>query len=574
MKKLLIFILCVCLLAGCFTACTGPWKDPGTSDPKQPDEGKTGQETPGEDYSETARLNVLWSAAGGTDGKFECVYQDYQSQIPDLLYDTLIKLDLEDNQKYVNRMADDWSVSEDELVYTFHIRDGLSWTDGEPVTADDFVFSLEAQLRGYGVQNERGSFAFIKGAAEFAGGTADSIAGVAADGQTLTITLDQPYSFFLRTLTTFCPYPRHGFPEDLDYAQFGTYPYWENPIHCGPYKLESVSFPDSCLLVRNDDWYGEKPGIQYVQGLSYSTGGADAASAAMIAGKLDLVHSNVYNDINFAQNVVDKNPEYAYAAFTAPYLRYFATNMVGSADEKWNTFMGEPEFRRALELAMDKEAIASYYPGQAVALSTMVNPAETYYNSDIPAFKQNLEEAKTLLEKVGYDGSTVRVAYYYDDQISMDIIDLVCQNLGEIGVKAEPILFAQDLANAIYETKNWDILYCGGNQLSGIENYNIVSTGAIYDKYLGNEADRDELFTQYIEQVLATTDQTEWKRLGDIMQENGIAYAAQIPVIAMNKIMVYNDAKWDFDENWVSGTDLAIYRNCDLRLEQWKLNKP
>ncbi|MDD3670783.1 MAG: ABC transporter substrate-binding protein, partial [Sphaerochaetaceae bacterium] len=120
-----------------------------------------------EDFSETGTLNVLWYAAGGTSGSFECVYRDYQSQVPDLLYDTLIKLDMEDTSKIVPRMADRWEVSADGLVYTFYIRENLNWTDGKPVTADDVVFSLEAQLRGYGIQNERGSFQFIKGAQEY-----------------------------------------------------------------------------------------------------------------------------------------------------------------------------------------------------------------------------------------------------------------------------------------------------------------------------------------------------------------------------------------------------------------------
>lgn len=526
------------------------------------------------DYSETARLNVLWYAAGGTDGAFECVYLDYQSEIPDLLYDTLLKLDMEDNLKYVPRMADRWEISEDGLVYTFHIRDGLNWTDGVPVTADDFVFSFEAQLRGYGIQNERGSFAYIKGAEEYLKGEADAIEGIAADGKTLTITLKQPYGFMMRTLATFVPYPRHLFPADVDYTQFATYDYWKFPIHCGPYILESVTFPDHCLLVRNDDWYGPKPGIKYVQGLSYETGGADAAAAAMIAGRLDLVHSNVYNDVNFAENIVDKNPDYAYNAFAAPYYRLFCTNLTGSADNKWNRFMANADFRKAINLAIDKQGIASYFPGQAVALSTAVNPRDPYYDTSIPLFERDVEKAKNYLASSGYDGSTLRIAYYYNDQITADIMDFVAQNLKEIGINTEIKLFSQNLYSAIYESKNWDILYAGANQMSGIENYAVVASGAVYDAYLGNVEMRDELFTRYIDEVRATNNPERLKELGAIMQRNGLEYGIPIPVIAMDKIMVYNDAKWDFDPAWLKGTDLAIYRTCDLRLESWKLLKP
>jgi peptide/nickel transport system substrate-binding protein len=561
MKKLLTVLLCLMVLVipSIFAA------------------GQTEQapaQTAEVDYSETGRLNVLWFAAGGTDGTFECVYRDYQSQIPDLLYDTLIKLDMQDNTKLVPRMADRWEVSADGLEYKFYIRENLNWSDGVPVTADDFVFSFEAQLRGYGIQNERGSFAYIVGAEEYFNNEADSITGIKADGKVLTITLKQPYGFMMRTLATFVPYPRHGFPEDVDYKRFGTYDYWKFPVHCGPYVLESVRFPDYCLLVRNEDWYGPRPGIKYVQGMSFETGGNDAAAAAMIAGRLDLVHSNAFNDINFAENVVRQNPDYAYNAFAAPYYRLFVTNLTSSADGKWNKFMADANFRKAINLALDKEGFASYFPGQAVALSTAVNPRDPFYDQSIPLFKRDVETAKKLLAQSGYDGSTVRIGYYYNDQIHHDLMELAAQNLREIGIKAEVQLYTQDLFSAIYERKNWDILYAGANQMSGIENYGVVVPGAVYDMYLGNTEILTDLFGRHMKAVLATNDPEELRQLGYTLQRNGLEFGSPIPVIAMDKIMVYNDAKWDFDPAWLEATDLAIYRTCDVHLETWKLLKP
>ena len=526
-----------------------------------------------EDFSETGTLNVLWYAAGGTSGSFECVYRDYQSQVPDLLYDTLIKLDMEDTSKIVPRMADRWEVSADGLVYTFYIRENLNWTDGKPVTADDVVFSLEAQLRGYGIQNERGSFQFIKGAQEYFDKTANSISGVKAEGKKLTITLTQPYGFMMRTLATFVPYPRHLFPADVDYTKFGSYDYWKAPVHCGPYVLESVTFPDYCVLVRNDSWYGPRPGIKRVTGISFDAGGTDAAVAAMIAGRLDLAHSNAFNDVNIASNVVKQNPDYAYNAFFSPYYRLFTTNLTGSADGKWNKFMANADFRKAINLAIDKEAFASYFPGQAVALSTAVNPGDPLYDKSIPLFKRDVEAAKALLKKAGYDGSPIRIAYYYNDQMHNDLMDLTVQNLAEIGIPAESRVVIQDIYAAIYEQKNWDICYAGANQLSGVENYGVVNPGTIYDVYLGNEAVREELFGKYLKEVSATSDPARLKELAILLQQNSLNYGSPIPVISMNKMMIYNDAKWDFDPAWLKASDLAIYRTCDLRLETWKLNK-
>jgi ABC-type transport system substrate-binding protein len=223
---------------------------------------------------------------------------------------------------------------------------------------------------------------------------------------------------------------------------------------------------------------------------------------------------------------------------------------------------------------LDKEGFASYFPGQAVALSTAVNPRDPFYDTTIPLFKRDVETAKKLLAASGYDGSTVRIGYYYNDQIHHDLMELTAQNLREIGIRAEVQLYTQDLFSAIYERKNWDILYAGANQMSGIENYGVVVPGAVYDMYLGNREILEDLFGRHMKAVLATSDPNELRQLGYTLQRNGLEFGSPMPVIAMDKIMVYNDAKWDFDPAWLKATDLAIYRTCDLRLESWKLLKP
>jgi peptide/nickel transport system substrate-binding protein len=235
--------------------------------------------------------------------------------------------------------------------------------------------------------------------------------------------------------------------------------------------------------------------------------------------------------------------------------------------------MANADFRKAINLAIDKEAFASYFPGQAVALSTAVNPGDPLYVKSIPLFKRDVEAAKALLKKAGYDGSPIRIAYYYNDQMHNDLMDLTVQNLAEIGIPAESRVVIQDIYAAIYEQKNWDICYAGANQLSGVENYGVVNPGTIYDVYLGNEAVREELFGKYLKEVSATSDPARLKELAILLQQNSLNYGSPIPVISMNKMMIYNDAKWDFDPAWLKASDLAIYRTCDLRLETWKLNK-
>ena len=108
--------------------------------------------------------------------------------------------------------AESWDISEDGLVYTFHLRDGIQWSDGEPVTAADFEFAFR-RLFNPATASDYAYLQFpIKGGSEIADGSmpvdfADF--GVKAiDDKTLEITLEGPTPYFLQALTHYTAYPR------------------------------------------------------------------------------------------------------------------------------------------------------------------------------------------------------------------------------------------------------------------------------------------------------------------------------------------------------------------------------
>ena len=106
--------------------------------------------------------------------------------------------------------AECWDISEDGTVYTFHLRDGLKWSDGTPLTANDFVYSIQRVLtpsttaQYYSMMSD-----YIKGAKEFYEGTAtaEELGAKALDDNTLEITLMQPTSFFIDLVSMWCYFP-------------------------------------------------------------------------------------------------------------------------------------------------------------------------------------------------------------------------------------------------------------------------------------------------------------------------------------------------------------------------------
>ena len=531
---------------------------------------------PAEDPSETSHLTILWHQAGGTNGAFEPMWYDYQSSVPDLMYDTLVKLDMEDTAKVVYRIADKMDVSDDGLSYTFHIRDDAKWQDGEPVKASDVYWTWKAKCGGkYALSDDTTNATYVEGAQDYYDGKATEISGITVDeaANTVTFKLNALYGGFLRMMAVTGIFPEHCFTT-TDMMNIADDPYWQFPITCGPYKLVEVNFPDYCVLERNDDWYGPKPGIKTVYGRSFDATGEEAAINAMVAGELDWAHSNGFNDISVASNIASQNPDYNYAAFAASYFRYFSINQGESQDGKLNPWMKEPKFRQAINKAIDKNAFASYFPGQAVALSTCINPGDPLYNKDIPLFERDVEGAKALLAEIGYDGTPVRIQYYYSDQTTMDLMDLAAQNLSEVGIPAEATLMTGDLTAAISDIKNYDLLYGGLNSPSNADNYDGSSwtTGKATDARYCDTEYRASFYDPRQAIVNTSSDPAVIAQPLNEMQLQGLEDCYVMPCISMNKMFIYNDAKWDFDETWLKCNQLALYKCCDLRLETWKLN--
>ncbi|MFT5430732.1 MAG: oligopeptide transport system substrate-binding protein, partial [Myxococcota bacterium] len=147
-------------------------------------------------------------------------------------------------------VAERWSVSDNGLVWTFHLRAGLTWSDGTPLGAQDFVWSLRRALSPATANPQVAMLAAISGATAVAAGTAkpESLGVAAPDAHTLTITLVRPQAGLPRLLArayTF-PVPRHvvtKHPTDWTHA--------EHFVGNGPYVLVEHVHQEKMVLKRN-----------------------------------------------------------------------------------------------------------------------------------------------------------------------------------------------------------------------------------------------------------------------------------------------------------------------------------
>ena len=573
MKKTIAVLLMVCMIAAVFAGCAQQTPETSASAPiaetanasEGVEENAGGSEASGDNV-----LKLAWTQGIGTDTMFESPYHDIKSLYPNMLFSTLIKISGEDGS-YVNDLAEEYTVSDDGLVYTFKLRNDAQFSDGTPVTAEDVVFSLNA-MAAFEKAGFKQFYVSIKGMSAMADGSATELEGAKAlDENTVEITLDKPDNTVLYGLAHLCIIPKAQF-EGVELNEVATYEtFWTKPIGSGPYVIAEVSFPNYFTMVRNENYYGNPAGIENVLFTSYDTGGNEAVTAAAIAGELDFIFGDAVNDINTMTNITTQNPDMTSAIVPSSYTRQLRFNLGTSEDGKHNDAVNDPKVREAFNLLIDKATLAAFYGEQAVPATTMVNPDDPLYNTEIPAHTRDVERAKQLLDEAGFDYSkSIRLLYYYDDQTTADMMEVIKQNFAEAGVTVEPFLATGDLNTIIYSQKNWDMQYCaGGSTGQPIIGYAyLVPDGANWDMLYGNVEEREATYGKYYADYLAATDDAARKAAGDALQLQEVTDNYDICIYNLNKMVGYNSAHLQFDTSILNGD----YQQAkDYKFDTWKL---
>jgi len=271
-------------------------------------------------------------------------------------------------------------------------------------------------------------------------------------------------------------------------------------------------------VTANPDYWGEQPGIGTAQFTSYNAGGNDAVVAALIAGDLDFAWKNALNDVEVANNIVAQNPDAVAKMSTAFYTRFFTFNLENRSDGKNKTDPLNKDVRKALSMLVDRNTLASFYNGQAVGLSTMVNPSSDLYNTAIPLPEKNTEKAKKMLKDAGFDFSrTIDLAYYYDDQTTADIMAMIKQDFAEAGVTLNTILLTGDLATLIYTDSNFDMLYLATSDDDPVNFYQCVTSKTQYT-FMGRTEERAAIYDGVFAAYHAAVSEEDIKAASDQLQ--------------------------------------------------------
>ncbi|MEK5392833.1 peptide ABC transporter substrate-binding protein [Margalitia sp. FSL K6-0131] len=323
---------------------------------------------------------------------------------------------LDQNNQPQPAMAKSVDISDDKLTYTFHLRDGIKWSNGDPVTAADFKYSWLKALD----PNTASQYAFIiaqfvKGAADYNAGKADAsaVAVEAKDDKTLIVTLNQPTPFFL-SLTAFVTYfpLNQKFVEKVGFDKFALTA--DSILYNGPYVITSYDQAKGVTLKKNDK-YWDKKNVQ-VQTVNMDV--IKEASTALNlyeSGKLDKVYLSS-SDVN---SYKDKD-----GFGTETMFRTYFTQV----NIKKKPFDNQ-KIRKAFQLAVEPKILTDTILNNGSLPATGLVPAgmngtdgKTYRELAGDVFKPDLAKAKELLaEGIKESGPLPKIELMVsDDSVSKD----------------------------------------------------------------------------------------------------------------------------------------------------------
>ncbi len=299
-------------------------------------------------------------------------------------------------------LAQSWEISPDGCVYTFHLRDNLMWSPGDPITAEDVVYSWLRVLNPETAAEYAGQLFYVKnGEACVNGKIKDpSLVGVhALDSRTVRVELNHPTPFFLDlcAFQTLAVVPRQLI------GKYGEDWMRQRPLPgSGPYLLDSWRLNDKIRLVKNPYYWDAANTRSAVVDLLPISAPSTALNLYQ-SGEADIIwdRDNLPYEL---MDVLSKRPDF----HTFPYL---ATYFI-----RCNTTrppFNDPRVRKALALTIDKRRLVDRFLGSGGVPANHLVPDGTANYDPAPGLGYDPDTARRLLAEAGYPGGKGFPAFSY-----------------------------------------------------------------------------------------------------------------------------------------------------------------
>jgi len=359
------------------------------------------------------------------------VFEFTSTELIDNSYALLVRFNPDDPASVINELAQDWSVSDDRLTYRFHLREGVKFASGNPVSAHDVAFSFERVVK----LNKSPAFLLTQ-----FGLTPENVASKAraVDDLTFELTVDKPYapSFVMSVMTSSVTAvvdkklveekaekvePSDTYPYETD---FGTAYLRDGYAGAGVYKIMNWRANEAVVLEANENFFGEAPKLKRViyRHMRESAG----QRLALQAGDVDVARTLEPGDLDAVSDregiILTSSPKTR--------INYLSLNQK-------NEILSQPKVREALKYLVDYEGLeATIIKGIGMTHQNFLPLGQLGALEENP-YSLNIEKAKELLKEAGYENGFNISMDVATGQPQMGIAESMQQTFAQAGIKLE-----------------------------------------------------------------------------------------------------------------------------------------
>ncbi len=472
----------------------------------------------------------------------------------ELMFDRLMVINTDGT--FEPRLAESWETNEAQDKITYHLNENAKWQDGEPVTAEDVVYSAQVASSSEFNYLRRIRMQYFAGTDETGCETGtDSIEVKALDDHTVEFTLKTPMDpaiIYALVNRDFYIMPKHllGDISDTDLVNDA---FWQKPVGSGPCIFDSMESGVSIEFKANKDYYLGAPDFDR---LVFKKVQSSNLLSGLMSGDIDVLSGN--SQIPLADWEAAKNTQ-GIVTKSVPTFAYQYMAMNTSRD-----YLTE-DVRHAISLAINRQVIVDQLlQGEArIAIGPLAED-HPYFDEKLLPIEYDPEKAKSMLEAAGWDGNReLEVMVSTGNEVREKSAILIQQDLQKIGIKTkiQTLDFPTLLTNA--RNGDYDLCFIGSaGSVDPSESVPNVTAG-----YMNNFAQlSDPTLGQIGESGAKEITFEARKKIYDQYQEELFKQMPMAFLYHTNDLFAYSEKL----ENVREG---AIDYNINKNVWEWKVNK-
>lgn len=419
-KKTLSALLCTVAAMAVLTGCGGDKKETAAAPAEAnttaavTEAAKTEAETTAAAQTEAGGEKNLVMPSASCVANLNPLLEGYkEAAMLNPIYDPLYVIDVNETRYY---LADSYEVSEDGMQITVKLKEDLKWHDGEAITADDMIFTMDV----------------CSDTNNGAGGTNIVILNdqpvkyEKVDDLTVKVTLPMASASYADLLGGLTLIPEHVFEGNPSVVSAGEANM--KGIGSGPYKVTEFKQDEYLLLEKYEDYYMGAPSIDKVTFRIISD--LSAQEVALMNGEVNFME--LANAPAVAKYEAD--PNFTVVKYPEGRVNYLAVN-------KFCETVQDPKVVEAVFAALNRDEIiaGAYGDGMAESANSIFSNVNTFYDPSVEGYTQDVEKAKLLVKETGLDSKTLTL-YFNSERVYMkESAQIIQQQLKNVGINLEVI---------------------------------------------------------------------------------------------------------------------------------------